>query len=483
MYMDRTKELFAGLIDRPPLTDQLLQRPPFRFLHDVIKITIQNTGFLMDKFTSEEMDASNITDKMAKTSFLKTLIKALNDDGSLKDVKAAKIIAGKEPEMTNLMLQKLAIDAAAFRDSKLKAPTKERKQTKEKKAHKKEHNNKGVKRKSNHNGSKKAENAKRNSNRSKEKIREESENKSMIIKQMIGSNERRDSIGEGHFEDTAPETSSMKMEQAIHTDQELLATSKAEDSGIVDVTINETEQPLAPIALKEQLRLSTSSGRPRTSVSRMGTAAARPAPPKIKKKRVEETERKPEINMKTSAVIIGERKQSDEYFFIVEVEPSYNQIDRTNADEIITKEHGSLVRKILETKKELEDKVEKESYNAAISVFDEKDQARSQQELTDLQRTMQRITQTTHLLARFLDNAQEDAESMFKEMEEWRLESSKNIYDLRERKANVDGSSESLLLRLNQLDEQIKEVKDAIVQTKAKVIANEEKIRILVNNI
>lgn len=42
-------------------------------------------------------------------------------------------------------------------------------------------------------------------------------------------------------------------------------------------------------------RPSTSSGRPRTSASRLGTAAARPAPPKIKKKRVGETERKPDI--------------------------------------------------------------------------------------------------------------------------------------------------------------------------------------------
>lgn len=50
------------------------------------------------------MDASNITDKMAKANFLKTLIKALNDDGSLKEVKVAKIIAGKEPEMTNLVM-------------------------------------------------------------------------------------------------------------------------------------------------------------------------------------------------------------------------------------------------------------------------------------------------------------------------------------------------------------------------------------------
>uniref|UniRef100_A0A8R1TUB5 TRAF3-interacting protein 1 N-terminal domain-containing protein n=1 Tax=Onchocerca volvulus TaxID=6282 RepID=A0A8R1TUB5_ONCVO len=445
MYTDRTKELFAGLIDRPLLTDQLLLRPPFRFLHDIVKITIQNTGFLMNNFTNEEMDVSTITDKTAKASFLKTLIKALNDDGSLKNVKVGKIIAGKEPEMTNLMLQKLAIDAAAYRDSKLKDTAKEEKQKKEKKAHKKEQNNTGVERKTNHNESRKVERDKRHSSKSKEKRKKESENKPMIIKQTVDNNKRKDSTDEGHFKDVAPETSPVKMEQMIHTDQEPAATTKTEDSVIVDNIINETEQPLVSPALREQPRLSTSSGRPRTSLSRLGTAAARPAPPKIKKKRVEEIERKPEI--------------------------------------LIIEEHGSLVRKILETKKGLEDQISKEAYNAAISVFDENDQAKSQQELADLQKTMQQITQTTHLFARFLDNAQEDAESMFKEMEDWRLESTKNLRDLQERKANAEGTSENLLLRLNQLDEQIKEVKNAIVQTKAKVIANEDKIRILVNNI
>ncbi|KAL3982773.1 Microtubule-binding protein MIP-T3 family protein [Acanthocheilonema viteae] len=485
MYTNRTKELFAGLIERPPLTDQLLQRPPFRFLHDIVKMTMQNTGFLMDNFTNEEMDASNITDKTAKANFLKTLIKALNSDGSLKDVKAAKIIAGKEPEMTNLMLQKLAIDAAAFRDSKFKCTANEEKQKREKKAHKKERNNKGVERKNNDNENEKilnVEKEKRHSSRSKEKRKKEGESKPKIIKQTVDCNEGRDSVNEGHLGNITPETSSMKMEQVIHTDQESYVTTKVEGNGIVNNITNEIDQPSISQALKEQLRLSTSSGRPRTSAGRLGTAAARPAPPKIKKKRVKEIERKADINAKTSGVIVGERQENDEYF-VTEIEPSHDETDQINADELITEEHGGLVRKILETKKGLEDKISKEAYNASISVFDEKDQARSQQELANLQKTIQQITQTTHLLARFLDNTQEDAESMFKEMEEWRLESAKNLHNLQERKANAEGSSENLLLKLNQLDEQIKEVKSAIVQTKAKVITNEEKIRILVNNI
>lgn len=40
---------------------------------------------------------------MAKIEFLQKLIKILNDDGLLKNVKAAKIVAGKEPEQTNLV--------------------------------------------------------------------------------------------------------------------------------------------------------------------------------------------------------------------------------------------------------------------------------------------------------------------------------------------------------------------------------------------
>ncbi len=90
-----TRQLFAGLIQRPPLTDELLQRPPFKFIYDVVTATIQATGFLkvqystsrdnscdvQELFSAEEL-AAKVTDKTAKAAFLQKLIDALNQVSS-----------------------------------------------------------------------------------------------------------------------------------------------------------------------------------------------------------------------------------------------------------------------------------------------------------------------------------------------------------------------------------------------------------------
>src|SRR4051812_32161038 len=114
MDIARTRELFAPLVQKPPLTDQLLQRPPFKFLHDLIVETVHATSFLDQFFTADDMDAAKVSaTRDTKIAFLQKVVDALNHDGSLDDVKPLKIVAGKEPELTNLLLQKFAIAAAA----------------------------------------------------------------------------------------------------------------------------------------------------------------------------------------------------------------------------------------------------------------------------------------------------------------------------------------------------------------------------------
>lgn len=119
MYTEQTRKLFSTIVQKTPLTDQLLQRPPFKFLHDVIIESINKTGFLLNDFSIEELDSAKVSaTKDSKTAFLQKVVDLLNFDGSLDKVKPSKIVAGKEPEFTNLMLQKLASEALTFVSNK-----------------------------------------------------------------------------------------------------------------------------------------------------------------------------------------------------------------------------------------------------------------------------------------------------------------------------------------------------------------------------
>ncbi|XP_051479758.1 TRAF3-interacting protein 1 isoform X2 [Apus apus] len=79
----RTQEALGRVIRKPPLTDRLLSKPPFRYLHDVIT-----------------------EDKDAKISFLqKAVDTVVMVTGEPLSVKPARVVAGHEPEKTNEFLQ------------------------------------------------------------------------------------------------------------------------------------------------------------------------------------------------------------------------------------------------------------------------------------------------------------------------------------------------------------------------------------------
>ncbi|VDP37519.1 unnamed protein product [Schistosoma curassoni] len=70
----RTQETLGKLIKKPVLTEKLLSRPPFRFLHDICTSVIRSTGLMKGLFNSEELEADNVKDKDKKLAFLQKLI-------------------------------------------------------------------------------------------------------------------------------------------------------------------------------------------------------------------------------------------------------------------------------------------------------------------------------------------------------------------------------------------------------------------------
>ncbi|XP_074925953.1 TRAF3-interacting protein 1 isoform X1 [Chelonoidis abingdonii] len=102
----RTQESLGRVIRKPPLTERLLSKPPFRYLHDVIGEVIRMTGFMNGLYTDFEMKSDNVKDKDAKISFLQKAIDVvIMVTGEPLSVKPARIVAGHEPERTNEFLQ------------------------------------------------------------------------------------------------------------------------------------------------------------------------------------------------------------------------------------------------------------------------------------------------------------------------------------------------------------------------------------------
>jgi len=105
-YWQVTAEMYGQIFQKPKMTQKLLMKPPFRYLHDIFAATSQATGFGKGLLVGDEVDAKLVTEKQAKIDLLVKLIQITElVVGEEIDVKPTKIIAGHEPEKTNAFLQ------------------------------------------------------------------------------------------------------------------------------------------------------------------------------------------------------------------------------------------------------------------------------------------------------------------------------------------------------------------------------------------
>ena len=111
-----TQRLLGALITRPTLKPALLLKPPFRFLHDIVTALIASPcHYPADYFTADECNSASFDSSDKKTAFLRRLLDVVEATAGcdLSAVNPKKIVAGLEPEQTNLLLQNLARAAAS----------------------------------------------------------------------------------------------------------------------------------------------------------------------------------------------------------------------------------------------------------------------------------------------------------------------------------------------------------------------------------
>ena len=65
----KTQDTLGKVIKKPPLTEKLLNKPPFRFLHDIITEVIKNTGFFKGLYGADELNSSKVTVRMTKLKY------------------------------------------------------------------------------------------------------------------------------------------------------------------------------------------------------------------------------------------------------------------------------------------------------------------------------------------------------------------------------------------------------------------------------
>lgn len=105
----KTQDTLGRVIKKPPLTEKLLSKPPFRYLHDIFSEVIRTTGFMKGLYGENEMKSDNVKDKDSKIVFLQKAIDVVMlVSGEPLAAKPARIVAGHEPEKTNELLQAMA---------------------------------------------------------------------------------------------------------------------------------------------------------------------------------------------------------------------------------------------------------------------------------------------------------------------------------------------------------------------------------------
>lgn len=470
--VERTKDMIEKVISKPKMSAKLLSKPPFRFLHDIVSEITRTTGFAEGLYSGEELDSGAIKEKQPKMDYLTKVMLCVSCQLNVEvDAKAAKIVAGLEPDDTNKFLQLLALACRAGSSSEavqrvLSGDT----------ALRPGGAAKGV-------GAGSAPPAAKAPVEQREATPEAKLSSRSSTPQE--TKKRREPAEEKPKQDSTPQAAPGSFSGPMKPLAVTSGSADDEDNGNLNFGARDGDNGDVGNAP------STSGGLGTSRTSRPTTARRRP--PKLKEN-VTEVGRLLVHDTKV-APVVGIMKDGDNNDSDDEAGGDGDDNNSRHAsmalDGAAGGAHGRLVRDILKDQNAEEEqarkqKEEEEQANEAETGIRlgrrkkslkerSKSTASSLSEMTELRNSIQKICQAANPVGKGIEFVHEDLDAMTKELEFWKKEylSKRDAYE--DEKKKTDEALQPLQLQLVEVDEQIKEQIHKINSLKATIAKNEEK--------
>ena len=110
--------MYTQIFQKPKMSEKLLCKPPFRYLHDIFTATMKATGFGNGLYEGEELNSKSFEDKDSKIGFLVKLVTLVESMiGEKQDIKPSMVLAGQQADKTNIFLQNMFKCATSGTDS------------------------------------------------------------------------------------------------------------------------------------------------------------------------------------------------------------------------------------------------------------------------------------------------------------------------------------------------------------------------------
>ncbi|XP_060875849.1 TRAF3-interacting protein 1 [Metopolophium dirhodum] len=469
----RVQLTLSKYINKPQLTEKLLNKPPFKFLHDIVTNVIQSTGYLTDVFTDEEIISTNVTTKESKIKFLEKLITAIQSTTN-KTISArpSKIVAGLEVTKTLELLIAIVfgietknkeVKEQISPNTKTKKPetTKINNQNKSKLLEKTKSLEKKVKENIDHDSQKKIQ----KSDSVESSVVKNDEPVSMEMDTTTKSN------GEFSVKPVDEEIkntvdSSVKTEELIENKLQSANKSKTEKKASESIEkTNPEENPLRKLSETHNISkpLRPKSSRP-------------PAP-----------NRRPQSNTFTEIP-----KHSDSFFSknndkINDIDDNIVTIEVLNDNkstyDSYTQEDGQghLVSQILQTQMEFNIKNKTDSSKIEWEGKNVKDQEMLTKEMDTIRQFIQGITKSANPLSKLINNMQENIDQMNRELNYWKNFTEKTNEKLGLQQRVVEEQIKPMVMLLEKLTVEVKDELEMMDYCKANIMKNKSHINYLVS--